>query len=278
MKSFGLPRQMIAALFSTFFSSSQSEQTKNNDTEHSYEHAHELGTQHHMNARLQVPEELGYFSGETLVDVGCGSGRFLKYFKCEKNIGFCVGLDLSKGAVYATKRKLQKEGVDAHLIICDAQRMPFANNTFDIAFSTDMIEHLPSTPKGVKDIVRVSKDKVVICAPNKLNPVDMSRIAEIFGAHVPPEIEEYVTRFQLDKMLQNSGINKETVVLTERSFLPIGWLFVNKKTLLPMSLVKLSVFVEGFLEKTPLIRHAAGVVVSCSRKASSWNHQKQVCD
>ena len=242
---------------------------KSDDVEHAYKYAYDVGTRHHMDARLQVPEELGYFVGETLVDVGCGGGRFLQYFKCKKNIKFCVGLDLWKNQVHSTKRRFKKEGVDAHLIICDAQRMPFADNTFDIAFSTDMIEHLPDTAKGVKDIVRVSKDKVVICAPNKLNPVDMSRVAEIFGAHVPPEIEEYVTRFQLDKMLQNSGIDKETIVLAERSFLPIGWLFVNRKTLLPMSLVRFSVFVEGFLERTPLIKHTAGVVVSCSRKTSS---------
>ena len=133
---------------------------------------------------------------------------------------------------------------------------------------------MPSSPRGVQEIVRVSKDKVVICVPNKLNPVDMSRIAEVFGSHHPPEIEVYLTRFQLNRMLQNSGIKKETIVIVEKSFLPLGWLFVNKKTLLPMSLVRASIFVEGFIEKTP-VKHMAGVVVSCSRKASSRNMKKQ---
>jgi ubiquinone/menaquinone biosynthesis C-methylase UbiE len=274
MKKFALPLQLLSLLLSTVFSvtDAKKKQKENSEIEQARKHAYKVGEEHHMQARLKTPEDLGYFVGETLVDVGCGSGRFLHYFKVQKKIKFCVGLDLSKRVVHATKRRFKEEGLHANLIVCDAERLPFADNTFDIAFSTDMIEHLPHIPKGVHEIVRVSKDKVVICVPNKLNPVDMSRVAEIFGSHHPPEIEEYVTRFQLRKMLQNAGIKEETLVIAEKSFLPIGWLFVNKKTLLPMNLVRSSVFVEGFLEKTPLVKHMAGVVVSCSRKASSGNN------
>ena len=277
MKTLELPLQILSLLLSTVFSvtDAKQKQKENNKIEQARKHAYKVGEHHHMQARLKTPEELGYFAGETLIDVGCGYGRYLLYFKLQKKIKFCVGLDLKKKAIHSTKRLLKEKGLDVPLVIGDAQNLPFEDNTFDIAFSTDMIEHLPSTPRGVQEVVRVSKDKVTICVPNKLNPIDMSRIAEVFGAHHPPEIENYVTRFQLRKMLQNAGIKKETITIVEKSFLPLGWLFVNKKTLLPMSLVRSSVFVEGFLEKTPLLKHMAGVVVSCGRKASSGNTQKQ---
>jgi ubiquinone/menaquinone biosynthesis C-methylase UbiE len=176
-------------------------------------------------------------------------------------------LDVKKKAIYSIKRGFKEKEIDIMLIIGDAQNLPFDDSTFDIAFSTDMVEHLPNKSRGVQEIVRVSKDKVVVCVPNKLNPIDMSRIAEVFGSHHPPEIEEYLTRFQLSKMLQNSGIDKEAILITEKSYLPLGWLFVNKGTLLPMILVKFSIFVEGFFERIPLLKHMAGVLVSCSRKA-----------
>jgi ubiquinone/menaquinone biosynthesis C-methylase UbiE len=275
MKTFASALQFLALLFSTVFSFTDSKKKqKENEIENARKRAYELGERHHMQARLKTPDELGYFVGETLIDVGCGYGKYLRYFKLRKKIKICVGLDLKKKAVHSTKRLFREKGIDVPLIIGDAQNLPFADDTFDIAFSTDMVEHLPSSPKGVQEIVRVSKDKVVICVPNKLNPVDMSHIAEVFGSHHPPEIENYLTRFQLNIMLQNAGIKKETIVMVEKSFLPLGWLFVNKKTLLPMSLVRASIFVEGFLEKTPL-KHMAGVLVSCSRKASSGNRQKQ---
>jgi len=271
MKTFALPLQLLSFLFSTAFSfqRNKKKQTKNKEIERVRRRQHELGEHHHMQARLKTPEELGCFTGETLVDVGCGYGSFLLYFKRKKKIKICVGLDLNKKSIHSAKRLFREKGIDVPLIIGDAQNLPFEDNVFDIAFSTDMIEHLPSTPKGVQEIVRVSKDTIVICVPNKLNPADMSRIAEVFGSHHPPEIENYVTRFQLKKMLQNSGIKKETVVIVEKSFLPLGWLFVNKRMLLPMILVRFSIFLEGFLERTPLVKHMAGVLVSCSRIGSS---------
>jgi len=276
MKAYASPLQLLSLLFSTVFSftDSKKKQKENSEVEQARKRAYELGETHHMQARLKTPEELGYFVGETLIDVGCGYGKYLRYFKLQKKIKFCVGLDLNKKAIHLTKRLFREKGIDVPLIIGDAQNLPFEDDTFDIAFSTDMVEHLPSSPRGVQEIVRVSKDKVVICVPNKLNPVDMSRIAEVFGSHHPPEIENYLTRFQLNRMLQNSGIKKETIMIVEKSFLPLGWLFVNKKTLLPMSLVRASIFVEDFLEKTT-VKHVAGVVVSCGRKASNGSMQEQ---
>jgi hypothetical protein len=63
-------------------------------------------------------------------------------------------------------------------------------------------------------------------------------------------------------------------VTAERSFLPLGWLFVNKKMLLPMSLVRFSIFIEGFLEKTP-IKYMAGVLVTCGRKSAIRSKEMQ---
>ncbi len=271
METFASPFQLLSLLSNVFWVANEKKKQKNKIAiEQTRKSAHLLGERHHMQARLEIPNKLGFFVGEKLIDVGCGYGRYLHIFKIEKKIKFCIGIDLEKKAINFTKKLFQKNGIHVHLIIGDAQNLPFEDNTFDVAFSTDMIEHLPNIPKGVHEIVRVSKDKVVVCVPNKLNPVDMSQIAEIFGSHHPPEIENYLTRFQLAKMLQNSGIKKESIVIAEKSFLPLGWLFVNKKTLLPMNLVRFSIFIEGFLEKTP-IKHLAGVLVTCGRKSTIAN-------
>jgi len=270
MKSYALPLQLLPLLSTVFsFIYVKRKQKEKNDLEQRRKVAYELGERHHMKVRLKTPEELGYFVGETLIDVGCGYGKYLQYFKLHKKIKFCVGLDLKKKAIHSTKRLFREKEIDVPLIIGDAQNLPFEDYSFDIAFSTDMVEHLPNKSRGIQEIVRVSKDKVVVCVPNKLNPVDMSRIAEVFGSHHPPEIEDYLTRFQLSRMLQNCGIKKETIVIVEKSFLPLGWLFVNKKILLPMNFVSFSIFLEGFIEKIPLLKHISGVLVSCCRKVPS---------
>jgi ubiquinone/menaquinone biosynthesis C-methylase UbiE len=267
MKTFSLAPQLMSLLSTVFsFTDNKKEQKENNEIEKARKRMYQFGEKHHMEARLITPEQLGYFEGETLVDVGCGYGKYLRYFKLQKKIKFCVGVDLKKKAIHSTKRLFRNEGIDVPLIIGDAQNLPFEDYAFDIAFSTDVVEHLPNKSRGIREIVRVSKDKVVVCVPNKLNPVDMSHVAEVFGTYHPPEIEDYLTRFQLTKMLQNSGIKTATIVMVEKSFLPLGWFFVNKRMLLPMSLVRSSVFLEALFEKLPLLKHMAGVLVSCSRK------------
>lgn len=267
MKSLSLTLHFLSLLSDSFsFTDVQKKQKEINEIPKARKKAYELGELHHMQMRLKIPEELNYFVGESLIDIGCGYGKYLLYFKNQKKIKFCLGLDLKKKAIHSTKRLFRKKGIDVSLIIGDAQNLPFEDSIFDIAFSTDMVEHLSNKSRGIQEIVRVSKDKVVVCVPNRLNPIDMSRIAEVFGAHQPPEIEDYLTRFQLTEMLQNAGIKKDRIVIVEKSFLPLGWLFVNKGILLPMSLVRFSIFIENFLERIPLIKHMAGVVVSCGIK------------
>jgi len=226
-----------------------------------------LGEWHHMHVRLKIPEELGFLKGERLVDVGCGNGRYLYHFKRLKRTRLCVGLDMSRQSIHLANERLRKRGFHVGLLVGDCENMPFRTGAFDVVFSTDVIEHLPHPSKGTQEIVRVSEDKVIICTPNKLCPLDMSRFAQIFGSHIPPPIERYVTRFQLTKMLQNSGIKQGNIIMLETSFLPLGWILVNRKLSVPMKLVKFLLFVENFLEKVPLLNRTAGVLVACCKKA-----------
>ena len=225
----------------------------------------ELGEWHHMYVRLKIPEKRGFLNGETLLDAGCGNGRYLSCFRFNKKIRFCAGLDISRARVYSANKRFKERGSDVALIVADIEEAPFRNDVFDVVFSTDVIEHLPHPLKGIRELVRISKDKVIICTPNKLCPLDMSRFAHIFGSHTPPPIEKYVTRFQLVDMLKFSGIRDMNIAVSETSFVPLGWILVNRKLSLPMKLVKFSMFVEKYLEKIPLVKYTAGVLVATAK-------------
>lgn len=218
-----------------------------------------------MYVRLKIPEKHGFLKGETLIDAGCGSGRYLSYFRFNKKIRFCLGLDVSKARVYSVGKRFKERGRDVALIVASIEEAPFRNSVFDIVFSTDVIEHLPHPFKGIRELVRISKDKVIICTPNKLCPLDMSRFAHVFGSHIPPPIEKYVTRFQLVEMLKLSGIRSKNLAVSETSFVPLGWILVNRKLSLPMKLVRFLISTEKYLEKIPLVKHTAGVLVAIAK-------------
>ncbi|UCG36227.1 MAG: class I SAM-dependent methyltransferase [Candidatus Bathyarchaeota archaeon] len=219
-----------------------------------------------MNERLKIPERLGYLEGQTLVDVGCGDGRYLLHLCRKGRIKFFVGFDLSRENLLWARKSLRENGFNVSLLVADAECPPFADNAFEIVFNTDVIEHLAHPSEGIREAVRISSDKVIICTPNKLCPLDMSRFAQIFGSHKAPPMEKYVTRFQLKKMLQSSNLERKNIVIREASFLPLGWLLTTRGLPISMKLVNILMLFEELLEKTPLVRHAAGVLVACAEK------------
>ena len=69
-----------------------------------------------------------------LLDVGCGTGDFLKFsnFQTKK----ALGVDISDFAI----KSLRNEGKEG--VIADIKYLPFRRNTFDYVIYNDVIEHL----------------------------------------------------------------------------------------------------------------------------------------
>ncbi len=72
------------------------------------------------------------FKNKKTLDVGCGEGKFLSYDK-----KFITGIDTSKSCV----ERLKKEGYQVEL--ASADKVPFADGSFEAVHSHNVIEHLP---------------------------------------------------------------------------------------------------------------------------------------
>lgn len=85
----------------------------------------------------------------SLLEVGCGSGRFLKYLS--DKAGFLVGVDPSH-AIYAADNLLgSKENI--MLVKASANDLPFADESFDFVMSIGVLHHIPDTAKAMKACV-----------------------------------------------------------------------------------------------------------------------------
>ncbi|MBS7620786.1 methyltransferase domain-containing protein [Candidatus Bathyarchaeota archaeon] len=210
-----------------------------------------LGEWHHMWVRLKDGEQLNFFAKlKSILDVGCGNGRYLKYFS--KRIQFAVGIDINKKAF------IKELGLN--FIVADAHNLPFKNGCFDLFFSTDVLEHLSKPLRALQEMRRVSLGRIYLCTPNKLCPVDMSKVASWFGTHKRPSIEKYVTKQELAILLKIAGFRN--YLITTRSFLPLGWLVEHKKAKIPSAVTKILLEIESCLEKFPFIKNLAGVLVA----------------
>ena len=96
------------------------------------------------------------FSRESrIIDIGCGSGRFIKYIRERYEHQVIVGIDPSS-AILAADSLL---GTDEKVILVQAaaDNIPYPDNYFDFAYSLGVLHHIPDTQKALNDSVKVLK-------------------------------------------------------------------------------------------------------------------------
>jgi ubiquinone/menaquinone biosynthesis C-methylase UbiE len=101
-----------------------------------------------------------------ILDVACGTGRMLpEIFKTKKKIKY-VGLDSSKEMFNELKKKeaFKKNKKDISLVLADATKMPFKDNSFDIVCTYHLLWHLPENDQEtvINEMLRVTKKGGII--------------------------------------------------------------------------------------------------------------------
>ena len=112
---------------------------------------------------------------DRVCDVGCGEGFLLKQVGKAKKI---VGFEISITALNRSKEIL-KERPDIITVKADAQKIPVANESFDIVLCCEMLEHLPDPTIVIKEVHRILRNggKFVIAVPNEKGSQDLLRFA-----------------------------------------------------------------------------------------------------
>ena len=108
--------------------------------------------------------------GQSLLEVGCGTGHNLEFFS---ELGLHVtGIDSSEPMLQMAAKRL---GPDARLLLGEANRLAFDNNSFDIVALITVLEFLPDPAGTLKEAVRVSREKVYIGVLNKASILGIVR-------------------------------------------------------------------------------------------------------
>ncbi len=111
--------------------------------------------------------------GQTVLDVGCGDGLFLRLLK-EKGIAG-VGIDASDEAV----RKCREKGLEASVVDLSSDPLPFGDSSFDAVTLLDVLEHIYAPEELLREAARVAKRSIIISVPN-FNSLP-ARLQALFG-------------------------------------------------------------------------------------------------
>ena len=129
--------------------------------------------------------------GETVLDVGCGTGRYLSWLK-EIGLG-AVGVDCSPAMAQAAHQRLTTAppvggaslprpplsnsvgGASSprcnptQVIVADGHQLPFADNSFDLVVAITTLEFAADPRQFVAEMVRVSRSRIFLGVLNRFS-------------------------------------------------------------------------------------------------------------
>src|SRR6266704_1634088 len=129
-----------------------------------YGKQHEVGTREFFDAVERhryaeyapwMPEVMGFdkFAGMRLLEIGCGMGTDLLQFA--RGGARVTGVDLTPRSIEISRHHLKVYGKDGDFATTDAEKLPFANDSFDVVYSNGVLHHTPDTAGAVREIHRV---------------------------------------------------------------------------------------------------------------------------
>src|SRR5581483_5151570 len=129
------------------------------------EHGHHPGTEytpaavrHYVRERALL-RALSGLEFDTALDVGCAEGFFVRSIRA--NLGKDVwGVDLSD---LAARRAATNHG--GHFAAADALKLPLPDDSFDVVYSTETIEHVLDPEGMVAEMRRVARRWIVVTTP-----------------------------------------------------------------------------------------------------------------
>jgi SAM-dependent methyltransferase len=113
--------------------------------------------QYHFEKLHHLPRLVDFaaYRGKTVLDVGCGAGTDLARFA--KGGAIVSGVDLSSSAIALARQNFAQQGLTADLREADGEKLPFADDTFDLVFAHGVVQYTASDRALVNECRRVLK-------------------------------------------------------------------------------------------------------------------------
>jgi SAM-dependent methyltransferase len=99
-----------------------------------------------------------------ILDAGCGEGFTMRELQEDGVQAAMVGVDFSPTAL-AWNQAHQMSG--SPLNVADVRHLPFPEGSFDLVLCLEVLEHLPDSALGLRELLRVSQDYVLVSVPHE---------------------------------------------------------------------------------------------------------------
>ncbi len=165
-------------------------------------------------------------AGDRILDVGCGIGDNVRSLAFKVgNSGQVVGVDRSETMVKEAQSRSANLGLPVTYYVGDAEKLDFADCTFDACRSDRTFQHLLNPRQALAEIVRVTRcgGRVVVSEPDwetlVIDTGDFALTRKILNFHCDSCVNGWIGR-QLPGLFQEVGLHKinvdtYTLILTD---------------------------------------------------------------
>ncbi len=152
------------------------------------------------------------FTKRTL-EVGAGSARLSRFLTQRRYFTYC--LDYSIEALTYARACYEKEGVQGICVLARAEGLPFDNNSFDVVFSTGLLEHYENPMPIMFEMVRVLKNGGLFYSdivPKRFSLLrSLDFVRQLLGREWNPFFEMKFTKQDIIKFLEDADLKNVTV-------------------------------------------------------------------
>ena len=157
------------------------------------------------------------FKGARILDISCGTGLYSIEFA---KLGFRVyACDLCENHISKLKEKAKKLNLNIYACVCDACKLPFKDDYFDLVLLAGAVYHLPKDGK-----VKAIEEAVRVCRHQKHIMIDylprmhaeyqnIARYGELISKE--DEIFSYDNTSDMLKYIENIGVGMNDCFSTD---------------------------------------------------------------
>lgn len=169
----------------------------------------------------EIKRMLGDIKGKRILDVGCGTGRLMRFLVDQG--AEVVAVDLSEEML----KKARKSFRTCEIVKADIRDLPFADNSFDIVIGAFVIVHLKTLTEAFDEVYRVLKPEGEFIVTN-INQRKAPKIATKEGEiviesyyhipdHVNDALEESFFRIEEEFFVKEKGVWVNQILRAKKS-------------------------------------------------------------